>query len=139
MEKKENALDNDDERVKKQKLIRKMKKERGYMPPAWAYMVEKDVDFMEAYDALYARTMADGKALPARLRELIAIGILAFRGQDNAVYLHIKRALRLGATRQELLEAIETTIAPGGAPAFGVALAAFMKVEAEEKQAGKSE
>ena len=130
-------MDSDDKPGKKQKLIRKMKKERGYMPPAWTYMVENDTDFMEAYDALYEMALADGKALPAKFREFIAIGILAFRGQDNAVYLHIKRALQLGATRQEVLDAIKTTIVPGGVPAFGVALAAFMKVEEEEKKAGQ--
>lgn len=130
-------MDSDDKQAKKQKLIRKMKQERGYMPPAWTYMVENDVDFMEAYDNLYEMALTDGKVLPAKYRELVAIGILAFRGQDNAVYLHIKRALRLGATKREVLEAIETTIVPGGVPAFGVALAAFMKVEEEEKKAGK--
>ena len=132
-------MDSDDKPGKKQKLIRKMKKERGYMPPAWTYMVENDIDFMEAYDALYEMALADGKALPAKFREFIAIGILAFRGQDNAVYLHIKRALQLGATRQEVLDAIKTTIVPGGVPAFGVALAAFMKVEEEDKKVRKHE
>jgi alkylhydroperoxidase/carboxymuconolactone decarboxylase family protein YurZ len=130
-------MDNDREQVKKQRLIEKMSDERGYLPPAWAYMVENDVDFMEAYNTLYERSLTDGKALPARIRELIAIGLLAFRGQDDAVYRHIKRARCLGATKQEVLEAIETTIVPGGVPAFGVALAAFMKVEAEEREAGK--
>src|SRR4030067_3565146 len=127
-------MDSDDKPGKKQKLISKMKKEGGYMPPAWTYMVENDIDFMEAYDALYEMALADGKALPAKFREFIAIGILAFRGQDNAVYLHIKRALQLGATRQEVLDAIKTMIVPGGVPAFGVALAAFMKVEEEDKK-----
>jgi alkylhydroperoxidase/carboxymuconolactone decarboxylase family protein YurZ len=131
-------MDNDAERVKKQKLLEKMRRARGYMPPAWAYMVENDVDFMEAYDNLYERTLADGRALPARFREFVAIGILAFRGQDDAVYLHIKRARRLGATRQELLEAIEAMLAPGGSPAFGAALDAFMKVEEEEGEAGQA-
>ncbi|OGO43632.1 MAG: hypothetical protein A2137_05535 [Chloroflexi bacterium RBG_16_58_8] len=130
-------MDNDDKQGKKQKLIRKMKKERGYLPPAWTYMVEHDIDFMEAYDIMYELALTDGKALPAKYREFIAIGILAFRGQDNAVYLHIKRALKLGATRQEVLDAIKTTIVPGGVPAFGVALAAFMKVEEEGKKASQ--
>ena len=121
---------------KKQKLIKKMKKEREYMPPAWVYMVDKDVDFMEAYNNLYERVLTDGKALAAKTRELIAIAILAFRGQENAVYLHAKRALRLGATKQELLEAIETTIVPGGAPTFGIGLSALMRIEEEEKKVG---
>ena len=124
---------------KKQKLIKKMEKERGYVYPAWLYMVDKDVDFMEAYDNLYERVLTDGEALPAKTRELIAIAILAFRGQENAVYLHAKRALRLGATKRELLEAIETTVIPGGALTFQTGLSALMRIEEEEKKAGKHE
>lgn len=121
---------------KKHKLIKKMEKERGYVYPTWLYMVDKDVDFMEAYNNLYERVLTDGKALPAKVRELIAIGILAFRGKENAVYLHAKRALRLGATKQELLEAIETTVIPGGALTFQVGLSALMRIEEEEKNVG---
>ena len=123
----------ENKQAKKQKLMQKMKKERGYLQPTWAYMIDKDVDFMESYDELYERGLTDGKALPAKTRELIAIAILAFRGRENAVYLHAKRALALGATKQELLEAIETTIIPGGAPTFGTGLAALMRIEEEEK------
>jgi len=124
----------ENKRAKKQKLMQKMKKERGYLQPTWAYMIDKDVDFMGAYDELYERGLTDGKALPAKTRELIAIAILAFRGRENAVYLHAKRALELGATKQELLEAIETTIIPGGAPTFGTGLAALMRIEEEAKK-----
>ncbi|MBM4447909.1 MAG: carboxymuconolactone decarboxylase family protein [Chloroflexi bacterium] len=124
----------ENKQAKKQKLMRKMKKERGYLQPTWAYMIDKDVDFMASYDELYERGLTDGKALPAKTRELIAIAILAFRGRENAVYLHAKRALELGATKQELLEAIETTIIPGGAPTFGTGLAALMRIEEEEKK-----
>jgi len=118
---------------KKQKLIREMSKERGYLQPQWAYMVEKDVGFMEAYNNIYNKGLTDGRALPAKTREFIAIALLAFRGRENAVYLHAKRALRLGATKQELLEAIETTIIPGGAPTFSTGLAALMRIEEDEK------
>ena len=120
---------------KKHKLIKKMEKERGYVYPAWLYMIDKDVDFMEAYNNLYERGLTNGKDLTAKTREFIAMAILAFRGQENAVYLHAKRALRLGATKQELLETIETMVIPGGAPAFATGLSALMRIEEEEKKA----
>ena len=116
-------------------LIAVMKKERGYMPAQWAYMAEKDVDFMEAYNNLYNKALTDGKALSAKTREFVAIGILAYRGLTDGVYNHVKRALQLGATKQELLEAIETLLVPGGAPAFGTGLRAFMQIEEKEKRA----
>jgi len=116
-----------------QNLIETMKKERGYLPAQWAYLAERDVDFMEAYNSLYNRGLTDGTALPAKTRELIAIAILAYRGLTDAVYDHCKRALKLGATEEELLEAIETMIIPGGAPTFATGLQALMRIEEDKK------
>ena len=128
-----------DQSVEKRRkdLVEAMSKERGYMPPHWAYMAEKDLDFIEAYNNLYTRGLTDGKALPIKTRELIAIAILAYRGLTDAVYEHGKRALRHGATKQELMEAIETTIVPGGAPTFGTGLRALMMIEEDEKKGKK--
>src|ERR1039458_10307689 len=120
---------------RKKDLIAAMSEERGYMPPPWAYMAEKDFDFIEAYNNLYTRALADGKTLPVKTRELIAIGILASRGLTDGVYEDAKRALRHGATKQELMEAIETTIVPGGAPTFSAGLRALMRIEEDEKKA----
>lgn len=118
-----------------QNLIEAMRKERGYLQAPWVYMAEKEVDFMEAYNNLYEMGLKTGKALPVKTRELVAIAILAFRGLEGGVYEHMKRALRHGATKQELLEAIETSIVPGGAPTFATGLQALMRIEEEEKKA----
>lgn len=118
---------------KKKELIRKMQKARGYMLGPWLYLAEKDVGFMEAYNNLYERGLTDGKALPAKIREFIAIGILAYRGLEDAVYEHGKRALRLGASKRELLEAIETAMIPGGGPTLALGLRALARIEEEEK------
>ncbi len=120
-----------EKRVKR--LIKEMEKDRGYLPPPWKYMVEKDVNFMEAYNKLYNCGLNDGKALPVKTRELIPIALLAFRGNENGVYEHIKRALKHGATKREILEALETLIIPGGAPTFATGLRALMRIEEEEK------
>lgn len=116
--------------------IEKMKKERGpYVPAPMVYLAHKDLPFIEAYDNLYNRSLQDGKELPVKYRELVCIGILAERGFEDICAAHIKRALKFGATKQEIMDAIETMIIPGGAPAFGVALNALIKVEEEEKKA----
>jgi AhpD family alkylhydroperoxidase len=112
---------------KAEALIEKMKKDRGYIYPEWEFAARSDPDFVEAYNNLYRAALNDGQALDAKTRELVALGILAYRRDANAVKAHILRALRLGATKQELLEAIETTIVPGGAPTFFVGLSALMQ------------
>jgi alkylhydroperoxidase/carboxymuconolactone decarboxylase family protein YurZ len=111
-----------------------MKKERGYLPASLAYAATKDLDFVLAYDKLYSASLSDGKAFPAKYKELVAAGILAYKGFDPAVYEHLKRALKLGATKLEVLEAMEATIVPGGWPAFGAGLRALMKIEEDEKK-----
>ncbi len=50
---------------KKDKLIRKMEKDRGYMFPTWIFLAEKDAEFLNSYNSLYQKALNDGKALPA--------------------------------------------------------------------------
>jgi AhpD family alkylhydroperoxidase len=125
-----------DEQTEKRKkdLIAEIKRERGYLPAPWVYLAEKDIEFMEAYNRLYSKGLSDGKALPAKTRELIAIALLAYRGLGDAVYEHAKRALKLGATMQELLEAVETSMIPGGTPTLGLGLRALLRIEEEQKK-----
>lgn len=123
-----------DEKVesRKKRVIEAAKEGKDYLPKHWAYAAEHDIDFFEAYVNLYNKGLTDGKALPAKTRELIVIGILAFRGRESGVYDHIKRALKHGATKQEILEAIETSMIPGGGPTWLIGMQAFMKVMEEE-------
>jgi AhpD family alkylhydroperoxidase len=123
--------ENKEKRVKK--LLTEMEKDRGYVSLAKNYVATIDPDFMEAYNNLYKNGLSAGKALPLKVREFVAIAVLAFRQCDNGVYEHMKRALRHGATKQELLEAIETTIIPGGGPAFDSGIRALMRIVEEEK------
>jgi AhpD family alkylhydroperoxidase len=126
------------EEEKKKNLIAAMSAERGYMPPSFLYVAEKDLDFLEAYNNLYGRGLSNGKALPIKTRELVAIAILAYRGLTDAVYEHSKRALANGLTKQELMEAIETMIVPGGAPTFATGLTALMRIEEDDKKKAAS-
>jgi len=106
------------------------------------YVATVDPDFMEAYNNLYNNGLRAGKALPVKYRELVAIAILSYRTRENAVYLHMKRAMQHGATYRELLDAVETSIIPGGGPTFDIGVQALMRIleeEKEKKKKGKSE
>ena len=113
-------------------IMQRIRRVRGYLPDEWAYVAERDPEFWDIYNALYEKVLSDGKALPAKTRELIAIGVLSYRELEQGVYNHAKRALRLGATRQELLEAVETVTVPGGSPALRAGLRGLMMLEEEE-------
>ena len=111
-------------------LIARMKKARGYIYPEWEFAAKQDPDFVEAYNRIYELGLGDGQHVSAKVREFIAIAVLAFRGSEKAALVaHMQRALRFGATREELFEVLETCMVPGGAPTFHRGLSALMDVK----------
>jgi alkylhydroperoxidase/carboxymuconolactone decarboxylase family protein YurZ len=111
-------------------LIARMKAARGYIYPEWEFAARQDPDFVETYNRMYELGLGDGKHVPAKVREFVAIALLAFRGSDRGgLVAHMERAIRLGATREELFEVLETCLVPGGAPTFHRGLSALMEVK----------
>src|ERR1700741_4715244 len=115
-------------------LIAKMTAARGYMYPEWEFAARQDPEFVEAYNRLYELALGEGRHVSAKVREFVAIALLAFRGAEQAgLVAHMKRAIRLGATKAELFEVLETTLVPGGAPTFHRGLSALMQVDDEPR------
>lgn len=124
----------EDKKKRAEDLIAQMLADRGYGSAPKFFAARRDPDFVEAYNQLYNLGLSAGEALPLKVRELVAIAILAYRGREEGVYLHMKRALENGATKQELFEAVETMIIPGGAPTFDTGIRALMRIEEEEQK-----
>jgi alkylhydroperoxidase/carboxymuconolactone decarboxylase family protein YurZ len=77
-------------------------------------------------------SIGEGKALPIKYREMVIIGILAFRGGSmEGMLAHLRRAIQCGATKRELLEAIQSAAVPGGGPTFSAGVRALMQLDAE--------
>lgn len=129
------ATASDQDRAKRaEALIARMKAARGYMYPEWELAARQDPEFVEAYNRIYELGLGEGRHVSAKVREFVAIALLAFRGADRAgLVAHMQRALRLGATREELLEVLETCLIPGGAPTFHRGLSALLEVQADGK------
>ncbi len=112
-------------------LIARMKEARGYIYPEWEFAARQDPEFVETYNHIYELGLGDGKHVSAKIREFVAIALLAFRGAERAgLVAHMQRAIRLGATREEIFEVLETCMVPGGAPTFHRGLSALMEVKA---------
>jgi AhpD family alkylhydroperoxidase len=62
------------------------------------------------------KTYTDG-SLSKRIKELIAIGISIRINCESCIEWHIKQAVYSGASREEVIEAIEVGIEMGGGPA----------------------
>src|SRR5215472_3763157 len=123
----------DAERAKRaEALIARMKEARGYIYPEWEFAAREDPDFVETYNRIYEQGLGEGKHVSAKVREFVAIALLAFRGGEKAgLVAHMRRAIRLGATREEIFEVLETCLIPGGAPTFHRGLSALMEVKTD--------
>lgn len=84
-------------------------------------------EVMGGFRTLMAKATSDG-ALDAKTKELMALAIAVAMPCDLCVVFHARAAVRKGATREEVVEALEVAIEMGGGPAAvysGEALAAF--------------
>ena len=117
-----------EERAKKVDAIKtRMAASRGALSDTWSQACEAAPEFMECYENLYQTCLMDGEHLPAKYRELAALGIICFRMEQPSITAHVLRCLRLGLKKGEILDAIETTIIPGGAPTFSCGLVNALK------------
>ena len=99
---------------------------------AWGkWLSREDPEYAAARGPLSALSVGKGKELSIKHREMVIIGILAFRGRDEGVVTHMRRAVEHGATKRELLEAIQAAAVPGGGPTLSSGVKALMTLEEE--------
>ncbi len=85
----------------------------------------KAYDIIAKLDPEYSRHLTglfvDGTfgregALDRKTKELIMVGITCALNRPRGVRLHSERALKVGATPRQILEAVEVAAIPGGMP-----------------------
>ena len=98
----------------------------------WEWVAREDPEYARARIPLSELSVGEGKALGIKYREMVIIGILAFRGaSQEGILAHLQRAIQHGATKRELLEALESAAVPGGGPTFASGVRALMQLDAE--------
>jgi alkylhydroperoxidase/carboxymuconolactone decarboxylase family protein YurZ len=105
---------------------------RAASPYGYAYtdwLAREDPEYVKARQPLSALSLGEGKELSVKHREMVIIGILAFRGRGDGVVAHMRRAVEHGATKRELLEAIQSAAVPGGGPTLATGVQALMELE----------
>ena len=89
-------------------------------------------DTMKGFDAMAAAALRDG-ALSEKTKELIALALGVASHCDGCLGFHVKALVRLGATRQEIEEALGVAVYMGGGPSLmyaADALAAYEELAA---------
>ena len=110
-----------------QKVNGKAASPYGY--PFWDWVAKEDPDYIRAREPVSELSLGAGKELAVKHREMVIIGILAFRGREGGVVAHMRRAIEHGATKRELLEAIQSAAVPGGGPTFSTGVQALMQLD----------
>lgn len=89
----------------------------GAVNRAYDLIARMDPDYAERLKGLFVdATFARQGELPRKTKELIMVGITCALYRPRGARLHIERALKLGATPREVLEAVEVAAIPGGMP-----------------------
>jgi alkylhydroperoxidase/carboxymuconolactone decarboxylase family protein YurZ len=118
------AEDADATTVGDEDLLGRMKEQRGYLLAGHEFLVRHDPEFAKAYNdlvsrvALYQESDRTRAAVGQKYREFVYVSVLATRGFESALRVHVQRALDVGASVRELIEVFETVMIPGGASAF---------------------
>ena len=97
-------------------IVRRGERRRGFVPYWLRFMAEVDVDFLEAYERIYELTAVRKGKLEPKVREMIVCTAVAIGGgYQPGLKEHVRRALRLGASKEELVEAFQSAYFHSGA------------------------
>jgi len=89
----------------------------GAKNAAYDIIAELDPEYFEKLKGLYVdATFGRDGALSRMTKELIMVGISCALRLQRGVRIHSERALTLGASPKEVLEAMEVAAIPGGMP-----------------------
>ena len=80
-------------------------------------MKKRVPNMMAGFGGLFQKTMGEGK-LTVREKELIAVGIAMAIQCKPCIFLHVKKCLGSGATKEEILEAAQVSVMMSGGPGF---------------------
>lgn len=84
---------------------------------AYEVIANLDPDYFEKLKGIYVDgTFGREGVLARKTKELIMIGICCASRIVRGVSIHTERALNLGASPKEILEAMEVSAIPGGMP-----------------------
>jgi AhpD family alkylhydroperoxidase len=96
-------------------------------PPASMSMIEPRI--RSIYMAFYKESYFTSSALDLKTKELIAIGCSLLAKCEGCLEGHIKKALELGATKQEISDAIVVAIGIGAASVMDMADKAAIELD----------
>jgi 4-carboxymuconolactone decarboxylase len=120
-------------REEKQAYIDEMAEKRGYVLDYHKVMTEYDFDVLQASNNLVSAAYLDQRRLDRKTKELLFIvSLTVMRASKGHIQSHIRVALDLGLSEEEILEAIEITLPEAGVVVFQEGFEAWREVVGAE-------
>jgi 4-carboxymuconolactone decarboxylase len=117
----------------KQAYIDQMVRERGYVLDYHKVLVQQDLDLMKATNQLVEAAYLKQRRLDRKTKELLFIvSLTVMRAGKGHIQSHIRVALDLGVSAEEILEAIEIALPEAGIVAFQAGFEAWREVVGAE-------
>ena len=117
----------------KQAYIDEMAEKRGYVLDYHKVMAEYDFDVLQASNNLVSAAYLDQRRLDRKTKELLFIvSLTVMRASKGHIQSHIRVALDLGLSKEEILEAIEITLPEAGIVVFQEGFEAWREVTGAE-------
>ncbi|HET8630578.1 MAG TPA: carboxymuconolactone decarboxylase family protein [Thermomicrobiales bacterium] len=112
-----------------QAYIDEMARQRGYVLDYHKVMARQDFDVLRAANGLIDAVYLKERRLDRRTKELLFIATLTvMRAGKGHIQSHIRVALDLGVTGEEILEAIEIALPEAGVVAFQAGFDAWREI-----------
>lgn len=116
----------------KQAFIERMKQTFGELLPEQEFLIENDWEWFRKRYGLYTYRFDRESALPRKMKEIIIAVATTVRmpGSESARYIknHLRNALNLGATSDEIIQAFESITFPTGGSTMMVGIKCLMDV-----------
>lgn len=117
----------------KQAYIDDMARRRGYVLDYHKKMAKHDYDVLMASNDLVSAAYLAERRLDRKTKELLFIlSLTVMRAAKGHIQSHIRVALDLGVSAQEILEAIEISLPEAGVVSFQVGFEAWCEVVGAE-------
>jgi 4-carboxymuconolactone decarboxylase len=117
----------------KQAYVDEMVRKRGYVLDYHKIMAAQDYEVLQAANGLVEAAYLKERKLDRKTKELIFIvSLTVMRASKRHIQSHIRVALDLGLSKEEILEAIEIALPEAGVVAFQEGFEAWREVTGAE-------
>lgn len=121
-----------------QAVLKKVSKGRGFINITHQVLSRDDPKMLDLTHQMFMHVMHERTALSLKVKELIIMAINASLLYHTGTRAHMQLALKAGATKEEVFEAIEVASWPAGIHVLRTCLPIYEEVMNEIKVTGKS-